>query len=159
MKKTYQTLADFYPYYLTEHRNATSRRLHFIGTGLFISLLIYALFMSKWTLLTVVPLVGYGFAWVGHFFFERNKPATFKYPLFSLMSDFIMFWDILTGQIDRKLRDAVNTTNWLSSVYQIWQLSDKLSNLDKATINSSSNHVNKYFSKRIFNNTKTLPIA
>lgn len=107
MKKTYQTLKDFYPYYLTEHRNATSRRLHFIGTALFISLLIYALFMAKWTFLMGVPLVGYGFAWAGHYFFERNKPATFRYPLFSLLSDFMMFWDILTGQIDRKLRDAI----------------------------------------------------
>ena len=107
MEKTYQTLKEFYPYYLTEHRNATSRRLHFIGTALFIALLIYALFEAKWTLLMGVPLLGYGFAWVGHYFFERNKPATFKYPLFSLMSDFIMFWDILTGQIDRKLRDAI----------------------------------------------------
>ena len=107
MEKTYQTLKEFYPYYLTEHRNATSRRLHFIGTALFIALLIYALLEAKWTLLMGVPLLGYGFAWVGHYFFERNKPATFKYPLFSLMSDFIMFWDILTGQIDRKLRDAI----------------------------------------------------
>jgi hypothetical protein len=107
MEKTYKTLAEFYPYYLTEHRNATSRRLHFIGTALFILILMYAVFTAKWTLLMVVPVVGYGFAWVGHFFFERNKPATFKYPLFSLMSDFIMFWHILTGQIDEKLRAAL----------------------------------------------------
>jgi hypothetical protein len=107
MEKTYQTLAEFYPYYLTEHRNPTSRRLHFIGTALFLGILYYAILTAQWQLLMAVPLVGYGFAWVGHFFFERNKPATFKYPLFSLMSDFIMFWHILTGQIEDKLRAAL----------------------------------------------------
>jgi hypothetical protein len=111
MEKTYQTLAEFYPYYLTEHRNATSRRLHFVGTALFLSILFYAIFTAQWQLLMAVPLVGYGFAWVGHFFFEHNKPATFKYPLFSLMSDFIMFWHILTGQIDEKLRAALTANN------------------------------------------------
>jgi hypothetical protein len=111
MEKTYQTLADFYPYYLTEHRNATSRRLHFIGTALFLSILFYAIFTGQWTLLTVVPLVGYGFAWVGHYFFEKNKPATFKYPFFSLVSDFIMFWHILTGQIEDKLKAASTIHN------------------------------------------------
>jgi hypothetical protein len=107
MEKTYQTLADFYPYYLTEHRNPTSRRLHFMGTALFLGILCYAILTEQWQLLMAVPLVGYGFAWVGHFFFEKNKPATFRYPLFSLMSDFIMFWHILTGQIEDKLRAAL----------------------------------------------------
>lgn len=107
MEKTYQTLAEFYPYYLTEHRNPTSRRLHFIGTGLLLLILFFALFTAKWSLLIAIPLVGYGFAWVGHYFFEHNKPATFKYPFFSLASDFIMFWHILTGQIGEKLRAAL----------------------------------------------------
>ncbi len=109
MEKTYQTLAEFYPYYLTEHRNATSRRLHFIGTTLFFCVFFYAIFTAQWTFLIALPLVGYGFAWTGHFFFEHNKPATFKYPFFSLMSDFIMFWHILTGQINEKLRIALTT--------------------------------------------------
>jgi hypothetical protein len=103
MEKRYESLAEFYPYYLSEHRNLTSRRLHFIGTALFLTLLIYIVFTGEWASFWVIPLVGYGFAWVGHFFFEKNKPATFKYPLFSLASDFIMFKDILTGQIDKKL--------------------------------------------------------
>ena len=111
MEKRYQTLSEFYPYYLTEHRNATSRRLHFVGTGLFLCILFFALFTARWQLLMVVPLVGYGFAWVGHYFFEHNKPATFKYPLFSLMSDFIMFWHILTGQIEEKMRAALAANN------------------------------------------------
>jgi hypothetical protein len=111
MEKTYQTLAEFYPYYLTEHRNATSRRLHFVGTALFLCIFFYAVLTAQWQLLITVPLVGYGFAWVGHFFFEHNKPATFKYPMWSLMSDFIMFWHILTGQIDEKLRAALTANN------------------------------------------------
>ena len=103
MEKKYDSLAAFYPFYLSEHRNATSRRLHFIGTALFLVLLIYIIFTGNWASFWIIPLVGYGFAWTGHFFFEKNKPATFKYPFFSLASDFIMFWDILTGQIDKKL--------------------------------------------------------
>lgn len=106
MEKTYQNLKDFYPYYLTEHQDATSRRLHFIGTGLFIFVLFYAVFTQNWTLLWLCPVIGYGFAWVGHAFFERNKPATFTYPAMSLASDFMMFWDILTGQLPRKMAAA-----------------------------------------------------
>lgn len=95
----YRSLAEFYPFYLSEHRNATSRRLHFIGTGLIIPIFFYALLTQSWALLWLVPLVGYGFAWVGHAFFERNKPATFQYPLYSLASDFLMFGDILRGKV------------------------------------------------------------
>jgi hypothetical protein len=102
----FATLAEFYPYYLSEHRNTTSRKLHFVGTGLVVLLLLYAVFSMQFSLLWFLPLVGYGFAWVGHFFFEKNKPATFKYPMFSLVSDFILFKDILTGQLDKKMAAA-----------------------------------------------------
>ncbi|MEQ1733232.1 MAG: DUF962 domain-containing protein [Bacteroidia bacterium] len=95
----YTTLKEFYVYYLTEHANITSRRLHFVGTGLVIGILLYALFIGNYTLLWCMPLAGYGFAWAGHFFFEKNKPATFKYPFYSLASDFIMFADILKGRV------------------------------------------------------------
>lgn len=95
----YKSLKDFYPFYLQEHTNATSRRLHFIGTGLIIPIFLYALFTQTWWMLILVPLVGYGFAWVGHAFFEKNRPATFVYPLFSLASDFVMFKDILVGRV------------------------------------------------------------
>ncbi|UKJ06641.1 DUF962 domain-containing protein [Solitalea lacus] len=97
-EKKYKTFKEFYPFYLTEHQNNTSRRLHFIGTGLVILLLPASmLFHSAWLLL-LIPFVGYGFAWVGHFFFEKNKPATFQYPLYSLGSDFKLFFDILAGK-------------------------------------------------------------
>ncbi len=95
----FNSLSEFYPYYLSEHANQTSRRLHFIGTGLVILLSCYAIFTAKWSLFWFVPLVGYGFAWVGHFFFEKNKPATFRHPFYSLASDFILFKDILVGKI------------------------------------------------------------
>jgi len=95
----FRSFAEFYPYYLGEHSNPTCRRLHFVGTSLVIALLAYTIGSGKWLLLLAVPLFGYGFAWVGHFFFEKNRPATFTYPFYSLMGDFAMFRDILLGKI------------------------------------------------------------
>lgn len=91
----YRTFADFYPFYLGEHTDPTCRRLHFVGTTLAVALLITTLLTQRWWLLAVAFLEGYAFAWVGHFFFEHNKPATFKYPLFSFMGDWRLWWDIL----------------------------------------------------------------
>ena len=102
----YKTLSEFYPYYLTEHQDPVSRTLHFIGTGGFIFICIFSIVTQNWWLLLLGPLCGYGFAWVGHFFFEKNKPATFVYPAYSLASDFIMFYHIITFQIGRKLKEA-----------------------------------------------------
>ncbi len=96
--KEYTTFKEFYPYYLTEHQNRTSKILHFIGTGLVISIFLFGI-LNNYNLLWFMPLAGYGFAWVGHFFFEKNKPATFKYPFYSLASDFVMFFDILRGKV------------------------------------------------------------
>lgn len=95
----FKTFSDFYPYYLREHSNVTCRRLHFIGTCGVISLLLLFFFTGNPLVLVFLPLVGYGFAWVGHLGFEKNKPATFKYPFFSLLGDFRMFWDILAGRV------------------------------------------------------------
>ena len=99
MPDEYRSFADFYPYYLSEHSNRTTRRLHFAGTLLVILTLLYAVATQRWVLLALVPLFGYGFAWVGHFAFEKNRPATFKHPLYSLAGDFVMFKDMLTGRI------------------------------------------------------------
>lgn len=96
-KKRFKTLKEFYPFYLTEHRNLTSRVLHFIGTGLVVLSVFTGILFHEWRFILATPFLGYGFAWVGHFFFEKNKPATFQYPLFSLASDFLLFWDLLTG--------------------------------------------------------------
>lgn len=105
-ERKYTSFWSFYPYYLTEHSNRTNRLLHFIGTALLIVILITAIILQKWSMLIWVPICGYGFAWVGHFFIEKNKPATFTYPLYSLASDFVMFWHTLTGQIGKKLEEA-----------------------------------------------------
>ncbi|AOM75979.1 DUF962 domain-containing protein [Pedobacter steynii] len=96
-EKRFKTLKEFYPFYLTEHRNLTSRVLHFIGTGLVVLSVFTGILFHEWRFILATPFLGYGFAWVGHFFFEKNKPATFQYPLFSLASDFLLFWDLLTG--------------------------------------------------------------
>ena len=96
--KEYKTFEEFYPFYLGEHSDKTNRRLHFVGTSLAIALLFLSIFASI-GFLKFVPLVGYGFAWVGHFFFEKNRPATFKYPLFSLIGDFKMWYQIATGHV------------------------------------------------------------
>ena len=94
--KTYQ---EFYRFYLSEHRDKTCRRLHFVGTFLVFIMAFVAIFSENAWLWLLVPLLGYGFAWVGHYFFEKNQPATFKYPLWSLVSDFKMFFQLLFGRI------------------------------------------------------------
>jgi hypothetical protein len=94
-----QTFTEFYPFYLDEHANRTSRRLHFVGSSIGLVLLITAATTGNAWLIPLSFLQGYAFAWVGHFFFEHNRPATFKYPLFSFMGDWRMWWDILRGRI------------------------------------------------------------
>lgn len=97
--KKYERFADFYPVYLSEHADRTSRRLHFAGSSLVLVCL--ALFIASLNPLWVLGalLCGYGFAWTGHFFFERNKPATFRQPVYSLMGDWKMYWQIWTGKV------------------------------------------------------------
>jgi hypothetical protein len=97
--KVYRTFADFYPFYLSEHSNRTSRRLHFVGSSIALVLLALAVWTHSWWLVVVALLEGYAFAWVGHFFFEHNKPATFRYPLLSFMGDWRLWWDIVRGRI------------------------------------------------------------
>lgn len=97
---TFTRFAEFYPYYLSEHKNHTSRRLHFCGTLAVLSIAACALFgvINAWWLLAL-PVCGYGFAWLGHFVFEKNRPATFQHPFYSLAGDFVMFKDMLIGRI------------------------------------------------------------
>lgn len=106
MEKKYKTLREFYPYYLTEHQDLACQILHFTGTTGFLFLLFYAPLTQTWWLLSLAPVCGYGFAWVGHFFFEKNRPATFTYPAFSLASDFIMYYHIITFQLGKKMQEA-----------------------------------------------------
>jgi hypothetical protein len=99
MSKKYQNFAEFYPFYLSQHEDAACRRLHFVGSLLIILLVVYVVVSSKWMLLFLIPVIGYGFAWAGHFFFEKNRPATFTYPVYSLIGDWVMFKDMLFGKI------------------------------------------------------------
>jgi len=104
--KKYTDFNSFYQYYLTEHSDNKNRMLHFTGTLILILFLLAGIITGRWIFFALIPVVGYGFAWVGHYFIERNKPATFTYPLYSLASDFVMFWHILTGRINQKLVEA-----------------------------------------------------
>ncbi len=97
----FERFADFYPFYLSQHANRSSRRLHFIGTSGVIACLAMLAWSGNPTWLLYSLLCGYGFAWVGHFFFEKNRPATFKYPFYSLLGDFVMYRDIWVGRLPR----------------------------------------------------------
>lgn len=105
-EKRYKSFWEFYPYYLTEHSDIKNRTLHFIGTALVIVLFFRFIVTFNWTYFVLIPVAGYGFAWFGHLIFEKNKPATFEYPLWSLGSDFVMFFHILTGQVKRQIQLA-----------------------------------------------------
>jgi len=99
MKKDFKTFSEFYPFYLNEHRNLICRRLHFVGSSLVLLVILYSMYTTRWSLLWLTPIMGYGFAWTGHYFFEKNRPATFIYPFYSFIGDWVMFKDILTGKI------------------------------------------------------------
>jgi len=95
----YQNFRAFYPDYLAEHSNRVSRRLHFLGSsGVLVLLGIAVVQRDGWWILGAL-LCGYGFAWIGHFVFEKNRPATFRHPLYSFAGDWVMFKDILIGRI------------------------------------------------------------
>lgn len=97
--KPFASFAEFYPFYLNEHRDRTCRRLHFVGSTIVLACLVaLAVSGNAWWLLGAV-VSGYAFAWVGHFGFEKNRPATFKHPFYSLMGDWVMYADILRGRI------------------------------------------------------------
>ncbi|HZX77521.1 DUF962 domain-containing protein [Lysobacter sp.] len=97
--KRFASFREFYPFYLSEHGDRTSRRLHFIGSCGVLALVATAIVRANaWWLLAAL-VCGYGFAWVGHFFFEKNRPATFKHPFYSFAGDWVMFKDILSGKI------------------------------------------------------------
>lgn len=95
----FQTFAEFYPFYLSEHANRVSRRLHFVGTSIALILVVAAVATQAWWLVAVALFQGYAFAWVGHFFFEHNRPATFQYPGYSFMGDWRLWWEILSGKL------------------------------------------------------------
>lgn len=95
----YNSFAEFYPFYLAEHSNRSCRRLHFVGSTLVLAVIALALISGQLRWLWLVPVVGYGFAWIGHFVFEKNRPATFKHPLYSLLGDWVMYAQMWRGKI------------------------------------------------------------
>lgn len=101
----FETYGDFWPYYLQEHADKTCRQLHYVGTSLTFLALAAGILVSPWWLIAA-PMAGYGFAWFAHFKYERNKPATFKYPLWSLFSDYRMYFNWLGGKLGPHLKDA-----------------------------------------------------
>ena len=95
----FTSFKKFYPYYLSEHKNKINKLLHVIGSLFALFFLFIIIFLREYHLIPLSLLFGYFFAWVGHFMFEKNKPATFKYPIYSLMGDWVMLKDILLGKI------------------------------------------------------------
>jgi hypothetical protein len=101
------TFAEFWPYYVKEHRDPKTRRLHFVGTAAALATVATAVVTGKKKLLPLALVAGYGPAWFSHFFIEKNRPATFQYPLFSLAADFVMFGKMLAGTMDDEVARIV----------------------------------------------------
>ena len=106
MTKRYNSFAEFWPFYLAEHSKPQTRALHYIGTSLVVLLAIGALISGNWLIFLSLPVAGYFFPWVAHFGVEKNRPATFTYPLWSLAADFKMWWLWLTFRLRPELERA-----------------------------------------------------
>jgi hypothetical protein len=108
MDRRYRSFAEFWPFYLREHSKPRTRALHYAGTSLVVAIAIFAALSGRWLWLLAIPLAGYGFAWVAHFAVEKNRPATFTYPLWSLAADFKMWWLWLTRRLEAELKKALS---------------------------------------------------
>jgi hypothetical protein len=97
------TYSEFWDFYVREHSKLLTRILHFAGTTLGLALLMWFVATGRWYFFPLFPVVGYAFAWLAHFFVEKNRPATFKYPLWSFISDFRMIWLMITGRMDAEV--------------------------------------------------------
>ena len=102
----FQTYTDFFPFYLQEHSKKLTRSLHYAGTSIALAMLAWTLATQTWWLIPFYFVIGYGFAWTGHFFVEHNRPATFTYPLWSLIGDHHMLALFLTGRLKPRLEAA-----------------------------------------------------
>lgn len=107
MAERYTDFPAFYAYYLTEHSNKTCRQLHFLGSSLVILSIATFIVAGHAGYLLAAPICGYGFAWIGHFVFEKKRPASFKQPLFSFMGDWVMYWQLLSGKISFSQQEDV----------------------------------------------------
>ncbi|MEO1481422.1 MAG: DUF962 domain-containing protein [Myxococcota bacterium] len=102
-EERFKTFEDFWPYYMHEHSRPLTRAIHVLGTTLAVLALVFAIGTGRWAMIALVPVIGYGFAWVSHFAIEKNRPATFTYPLWSLMGDFKLWFMTLSFQIGPEL--------------------------------------------------------
>jgi hypothetical protein len=100
----FKSFAEFWPYYLAEHSKPETRKIHAIGTAAGMACAVALIAKRKWKLLPLAFVPAYGAAWVSHFLIEKNKPATFDYPLWSLMADYKMLGMMLSGEIDEEVR-------------------------------------------------------
>ena len=102
-ERQYNSFAEFWPHYVTEHSLPLTRLLHLIGPTIALALVVFFIAIGKWWLFPLALIPGYGAAWIGHFFIEKNKPATFQYPLWSFMGDYKMIWMMLSGRMEREV--------------------------------------------------------
>ena len=103
MSKEMKTFEEFWPYYVRAHSEKGNRRLHFVGTSAALALAAGGVLLRRPSMLLLAPVVGYGCAWIGHFFIEGNVPATFGHPLWSLKADFVMWSKMLDGSMDAEV--------------------------------------------------------
>ena len=101
--KRIENYGEFWDFYVAEHSEPLTRYLHFVGTLLALVLLVWILRTGNWLYFSLCLIIGYAFAWLAHFFVEHNKPATFKYPVWSFISDYKMMWFMLTGRMNREI--------------------------------------------------------
>lgn len=109
--KRYQSFSEFWPFYVTEHSQPGTRLLHLIGTTIGVGLLIYFIVSGRWWLFPLVFVPGYGCAWAAHFLIEKNRPATFEYPLWSFMGDYKMIALMVAGKMGNELEQARRVLN------------------------------------------------
>lgn len=108
MSQSCRSFGEFWPFYLKQHSKPRTRALHYVGTSLVVAIGLFAAISGRWLWMLAVPFAGYGFAWIAHFWVERNRPATFTYPLWSLAADFRMWWLWLTGGLQPELDKALS---------------------------------------------------
>ena len=111
-----RSFSEFWPFYLGEHRHPVNRALHYLGTGSAYTLLAWIAWHDRWSLFPLCLVVGYGPAWIGHFFIEKNRPATFKYPFYSFAADWKMNAYAITGRMGAEVERVCGTTAATSEV-------------------------------------------
>lgn len=103
MSEQFESFDDFWPHYVREHKSKLTRQIHFVGTSLALGCAVGGLITGRKSLLLLAPLAGYGPAWFSHFFIEKNRPATFDHPFYSLAADFVMFAKMINGTMDAEV--------------------------------------------------------